>query len=141
MREFWDRVLKALAAAGGAVVGLLGGWTPLLTVLCAFMALDYLTGLAAAARGKSDKTETGGLSSKAGFDGLLRKAVIMLVVLMAALLDRALGTEASMFLSATACYYIANEGLSMLENAQALGVPIPEALRGALENVRRKGEK
>ena len=56
-------------------------------------------------------------------------------------LDRALGTESRMFLSATACYYIANEGLSVLENAQALGIPIPEALRGALENVRRKGEK
>ncbi len=134
------RIWKGLMAAGGALVGLLGGWSPLLTALCAFMALDYLTGLCVAALGKSDKMETGGLSSKAGFMGLLRKGLIVLMVLMAALLDRALG-EAAVFQMAATCFYIANEGLSVLENAEALGLPVPEALRAALENVRKKVKK
>ena len=68
----WDNITKAIAAAAGAVAGLLGEWNVLLTILAWFMGLDYLTGLIVAWRGRSPKSETGGVSSKAGFDGLIR---------------------------------------------------------------------
>jgi len=138
--DAWEKVVKALAAGGGAVIGLLGGWTPLLTVLCGFVALDYLTGLAVAIKGRSTKTKNGGLSSKAGFDGILRKALILSVVLMAALLDHALGDSTAIFTTTTVCYYIANEGLSILENLVQLGIPVPNALRCALGMVEEKAK-
>lgn len=137
---FWDKVLKALAALGGAVVGLMGGWTPLMTALCVFMTMDYLTGLLVAWRGRSDKTENGGMSSKASFDGLLRKALILAVILMAALLDHALDSEQAVFRTACVCYYIANEGLSILENMALMGVKIPTSVKNALELVGKKGD-
>ncbi|MDD6884051.1 MAG: phage holin family protein [Eubacteriales bacterium] len=140
MNHFWARITKALAVAGGAIMGILGGWSPLLTALIVFMSLDYLTGLVAAARGKSLKTENGYISSRAGFDGLIRKAGIMVVVFMGALLDQALDGESAMFMSASVCYFIANEGISILENLTLLGVKIPEALRAALELMNRKSQ-
>ena len=79
------------------------------------MGIDYASGLIVAACGRSPKTEAGGLSSKAGFVGLARKGFIMLIVLLATLLDRAVGNQAMVFQSAATCYYIANEGLSILE--------------------------
>ena len=133
-------VLKWLAAVGGAALGWFGGWSPLLTALCAFMGIDYLTGLIVACRGRSPKTESGGLSSRAGFMGLLRKALVILVVLMATVLDHAIGNEQLVFQSAAVCYYIANEGLSIFENMALLDVPIPEPLKKALELFRKKGE-
>lgn len=132
----WERVTKLLAALAGAVAGLFGEWSLLLTALVAAMGIDYLSGLVLAACGRSPKTEAGGLSSKAGFTGLARKGFIMLIVLLATLLDRAVGNRAMVFQSAAACYYIANEGLSILENAVLLGVPVPERIRAALEELR-----
>ncbi len=105
-----------------------------------FMAVDYLTGVLVAWKGKSAKTENGGLSSKAGFDGLLRKAVILLVVFLAAILDSALDMGKTMFTSACVCYYIANEGISILENAALIGVPVPPVIRRALELLKEKGD-
>lgn len=134
----WDRVVKALAALTGAVAGLFGGWNQMLTILMVMMAADYLTGWIVAWCGKSDKTENGGLSSKIGFIGIAKKGLIMLIVLVATLLDRAIGNTAMMFQSMCVCYYIANEGLSLLENAGALGVPFPERIRQALESLRER---
>ena len=90
----------------------------------------------AAAAGKSDKTEHGGLSSKAGFVGIARKGIIMLIVLLATLLDRALNNGTMVFQTAATCYYIANEGLSILENAARLNVPFPEVIKRALESMK-----
>ena len=138
----WDRIVKALAAVAGAVAGVFGEWNQMLTILVAAMSADYITGLIVAACGRSPKTRAGGLSSKVGFVGLAKKAVIMLVVLLATLLDRAVGNAGMVFQSAATCYYIANEGLSVLENAGALGVPFPEPVREALESMKRgKDEK
>ncbi len=93
----WDKITKFVAGLIGAAAGLLGGWTMLLTILAWFMVIDYATGLIVAWRGRSPKSEHGGVSSKVGFDGLIRKAFIMLVVLMATLLDRAIGNQSSVF--------------------------------------------
>ena len=132
----WERLTKAIAAALGAAAGLFGEWNMLLTVLAWLMAIDYATGLICAWRGRSPKTEGGGISSRAGFDGLARKGQIMLIVLTATLLDRATGN--TLFQTVAASYYIANEGISILENSALLGVPYPKRLRDALEALREE---
>ncbi len=139
----WDRLIKGLAAAAGAVAGLFGEWNTMLTILATVMALDYVSGLIVAACGKSPKTEGGRLSSKAGFAGIARKALMVLLVGLATLIDRALGSEAMVFQTSLTFYYIANEGLSILENAALLDVRFPRKLARALETMREKedGEK
>lgn len=137
----WDKITKALAGLAGAAAGLLGGWSTLLTILAWFMVIDYATGVIVAWRGRSPKTETGGVSSKESFDGLVRKAFIMLVVLMATLLDQAIGNEASVFQTAATTYYIANEGISILENTSLMGVKYPAFILKALEAMRASGDK
>ena len=134
----WDRIVKALAALAGAIMGLFGAWTQMHTILVAAMATDYITGCVVAALGRSPKTEGGGLSSKVGFVGLAKKGFIMAIVLLATMLDRALGNTAMVFQSAALCYYVANEGLSVLENTGALGVPFPDRIRQALESMREQ---
>jgi len=136
----WDKIVKGLAAAMGAVAGFLGEWSVMLTALAVAMGVDYITGLIVAWRGKSPKTDGGGLSSKAGFDGLARKGVVILIVLLATVLDRALGGDVAVFQTAAAGYYVANEGLSILENAALMGVPFPPRVKKALEALKAKGE-
>ena len=137
----WDKITKAAFAVAGAVAGLFGEWNTMLTIFVAMMALDYLTGLIVAACGKSPKTEGGRLSSKAGFVGIARKAIMMLLVLVATLLDKSLGNETMVFQSSLVFYYIANEGLSILENAALLGVRFPDKLRKALEAMQEREDK
>lgn len=132
----WDKMMKTLAGVGGAIAGLFGGWDMMLGVLIGVMAVDYATGLVVAAMGRSPKTETGHLDSKAGFRGLLRKGVILLMVLLGALLDLALGTGAAMFRNMVIWFYIANEGISILENVALTDMPFPAWLKGALEQLR-----
>lgn len=128
----WDKMIKTLAAVGGAIAGAFGGFDVLLFVLLGFMAVDYVSGLIVAAMGRSQKTEYGGLSSNVGFSGLAKKGLMMLVVLVAALLDRAIGAQTAVFRDAACWFYIANEGLSLLENLSLAGVPFPEKLREKL---------
>lgn len=137
----WDKILKWLMGAAGAVAGLLGEWNVALTILAIMMVLDYGTGLIVAWRGKSPKSETGGVSSKAGFDGLIRKAFIMVVVLMATLLDTAIGNSTRVFQTAATMYYIANEGISILENTALMGVRYPAFIRNALEALEKQSDQ
>ncbi len=134
----WDKLVKALAAAAGAVAGLFGEWNTMLTILATAMALDYVSGLIVAICGRSPKTEGGRLSSKAGFAGIARKALMMLLVGLATLIDRALGSETMVFQTSLTFYYIANEGLSILENAALLDVRFPKKLSRALETMRER---
>jgi toxin secretion/phage lysis holin len=137
----WDKILKALAAVAGAICGLFGEWTTMLTILLVVMAIDYISGWIVALCGRSPKTEGGGLSSKVGFIGIAKKGFIMLLVLLATMLDRAIGHETMIFQSSLVFYYIANEGLSVLENAALMGVKFPEKIRKALETLRDKEDK
>ena len=137
----WDDVVKWLAGIAGAVAGLLGEWNVMLTILAVMMVLDYATGLIVAWRGRSPKTEGGGVSSAAGFDGLIRKAFIMVVVLVATLLDTAIGNATHVFQLAAVMYYIANEGISILENTALMGVKYPKFILKALEAMREKGDE
>ena len=141
MYEIWDKVVKALAMVGGAIAGLFGGFDTMLFVLIACMVLDYITGLIVAWMGKSRKTESGHLDIKVGFVGIAKKGLMMLVVLMAALLDRALGGDTSMFRTMMIWFYVANEGISILENLSLAGVPFPRAVLNALEQLKQKNDE
>ena len=141
MEKLWSNMLKALAALGGAAAGALGGWDPLLRVLTAMMCADYISGIAVALMGKSRKTEYGGLSSKVGAVGLARKGLMMLVVLAAAMLDSAMGGGAPVCRDAACWFYIANEGLSLMENLGLAGVPFPDGMKELLGQKQKEGEK
>lgn len=141
MVTWWDKIIKWAALGLGAIAGLYGEWTTALQILCILMVVDYITGVLVAISGKSPKTDGGGLSSKIGFIGLAKKGFIMLIVLVATQLDRAIGNTAMIFQSATVFYYIANEGLSILENAEAIGVPFPAFIRQRLESIRESKDK
>ena len=132
--------LAVLASIGGAAVQALGGWDVPLQVLVAFLTVDYLTGLLLAGLfHRSPKTAGGALSSAAGFRGLLKKCAVLLMVFLAVLLDQAVGGG---FVRGAVCFFfIANEGLSILENLGRMGVPYPAFLRDMLEALRRENEK
>ncbi len=138
-----QRIYQLAAAAIGAVMGFLTGVPAIMWVLIGVMTLDYITGLICGAVGKSPKTDTGGLSSRAAFMGLMRKCMIILVVLLAVLLDAAVASEAGVTFGAvtgaTCLWFIASEGVSILENAAEMGLPVPEVLVRALDVMR--GEK
>lgn len=127
-------ILRWTSVIGGAVAGFFGAWDDALTYLLVLNAIDFASGLVCAFRGKSHKTVSGGVSSGVVFDGVARKAFMWLIVLLAAALDRSIGDGSSMsFRTAAAFFYIANEALSILENAALLDLPVPEFIRKALE--------
>lgn len=137
----WDKIIKGACAVLGVIAGLYGEWTAALSILAIMMGVDYITGVLVAITGRSPKTDGGGLSSKIGFVGLAKKGFIMLIVLVATQLDRAIGNTAMIFQTATVFYYIANEGLSILENADLMGVPFPAFIRDRLESMRESKDK
>ena len=132
-----DNLYKIAAAAAGAVISFFTGIPVIMWVLIAMMTLDYVTGLMTGMMGVSSKTEGGKLSSRAAFDGLMRKIMIFLVVILSVLDDLAVqygaGVTFNAVTGATCLWFIASEGVSVLENAAELGVPIPGILRKALE--------
>lgn len=137
------RLTEILAAIGGAIGSFFTGLPPVIFILVAVMALDYISGLICGFKGVSPKTQNGGLSSKAAYEGLLKKAVILLVVLLAHLVDHAVvlsaGIEFQAVTGATILWFIASEGISVLENAAALDIKIPKVLLMALEVFKSKG--
>lgn len=135
-----EAVLLVLAGVGSVLSNLFGGWDVALQVLIGFMGADYLTGLIVAGVFKrSAKSEGGALESRAGFRGLVRKGGILLLVYLAVLLDRATG--AAFIRTAVCFFFIANEGLSILENLGLMGVPYPAFLKNMLEALREAGDK
>lgn len=140
-----EKILKAIAAAAGAVASFFCGLPPILWVLLAVMTLDYLTGILCGIMGKSQKTEHGGLSSSTAFTGLLKKLLIIAIVSLAYLLDHAVtlnvGVQFAAVSGATCLWFIASEGISVVENAAQMGVPIPKALKQALEVMKGHGEE
>jgi len=129
MRELvsygWDILLRFM----GAAAGLMGGGN--IRVLLLLMGMDYATGLALALLGKSKKTADGRLSARASFQGLMKKGMMLAVILLSAMLDELSG-QAGLLRQAATGFYICNEGISLLENAALLGVPVPGRVRQAL---------
>lgn len=139
MEQIWKGIVKALAAFGGAIAGAMGGWDATMKVLVVMMAADYMTGLMLAFMGKSQKTEYGGMSSKVGFVGLMKKGMMLLVVLVATMLDTAMGMAVCR--DAACWFYIANEGISLLENMDLAGVPFPEKIKTLLGHKKEEANK
>lgn len=137
MNEKYWSVISGLF--GGAITSLFGGWSTGLATLCIIMAIDYITGFMVAAIFKSSpKTETGGLESRAGFKGLVRKFVMLLIVAVAYRIDTMTGS--TFVKDAVTIAFTVNEGLSVLENAALMGIEIP-ILKDALELLRKKNEE
>ena len=134
-------VLGALSAAGSALAQSLGGWDGLLQILVTLMAIDYALGIVLALVWKnSNKTPDGSFESRASIKGLFRKCGILLCVLVAARLDALFGVEGYVR-STVIFFFLANEGLSVIENLGLMGLPMPEALKNAFLELRKKGEE
>ena len=122
-----------VAIVGTALTWLVGAWDTALMVLVCFMVLDYCTGVIRAFINKE-------VSSDVGLKGIARKAVILIVLIVAVLLDRLLNTGTWVFRTIVCYFYIANEGISLLENCAGLGLPVPESIQNALIQL-KDGEK
>lgn len=131
-----ERFLKIITSALCGLAGFLwGSLDGLLLALIAFMCLDYITGLLVGAAQRK-------LNSQVSFTGLCKKALILVIVAVAHIIDtQILGGTSSVFRSATCGLYIANEGMSIIENAGKLGLPMPKKLRQVLEQLREKNEE
>ena len=134
MKEFWNMVQMVFAAVGGWLGYFLGGNDGLLIALVLFAAVDYLTGVMCAI---SDKA----LSSNVGFKGICRKVLIFLLVGIANILDVHVIGTGSVLRTAVIFFYISNEGVSLLENAAHLGLPVPEKIKAVLEQLHDRAEK
>jgi len=126
-----ETIITAVAALGGAAAFLFGPWDALLIALLVAVTLDYTSGVAVAVFEKK-------LSSQIGWKGLLKKAFILLLVCLAVVLDRLLEGSNGAVRAAVCLFYIANEGLSILENAGKLGLPLPAALKNTLAQLQNE---
>ena len=128
-----------VGTVGGFIASLFGGWDTALATLLIFMAVDYVTGLiVAGVFHKSQKTESGALESRAGWKGLCRKGTSLLVVLVAYRLDLVIGSN--FVKDATIIAFIANETISIIENAGLMGAPIPAVIVKAIDVLKQKAD-
>lgn len=133
-------ICTGIGIVGSTVAAAFGGWDAAMITLISMMVIDYLTGvLVAAVFHNSPKTQNGTLESKAGWKGLCRKGVTLLIVLVAARLDIILETR--VIRDAVIIGYIANETISIIENAGLMGVPIPKTIKKAIEVLQQKGSE
>ena len=133
MKEFWNTIQLIFTAVGGWLGYFLGGCDGLLYALIAFVVIDYITGVMCAIINKQ-------LSSEVGFKGIFRKVLIFLLVGIANIIDvQVIGTGA-VLRTAVIFFYISNEGVSLLENAGHLGLPIPEKIKTLLEQLHDRAE-
>lgn len=134
MKEFWASVQVIFAGVGGWLGWFLGGCDGLLYALIAFVVIDYITGVMCAIADKK-------LSSATGFKGICRKVLIFLLVGIAHILDVNIIGSGSVLRTAAVFFYISNEGVSIMENAAHLGLPVPVKLKEVLEQLHDRAEK
>ncbi|GAA3657444.1 phage holin family protein [Asaccharospora irregularis] len=134
MKEFWNMIQLAFAGIGGWLGYFLGGCDGLILALIAFVVIDYITGVMCAIADKK-------LSSSVGFKGICRKVLIFLLVGIANILDVQVIGTGSVLRTAIIFFYISNEGISLLENAGYLGLPIPEKIKTVLEQLHDRAER
>ena len=139
MRDFsidiiWAKIQVAITAVGGWIGWFLGGVDGMLIALIVLMALDYISGVMCAIEDKA-------LSSAVGFKGVAKKALILMLVGVANVLDVNVVGTGAVLRGAVICFYLSNEGLSLLENAAYLGLPIPEKLKDVLSQLHHRDEK
>ena len=134
MKEFWNTVQIVFTAVGGWLGYFLGGCDGLLYTLLAFVILDYLTGIMCAIVDKK-------LSSEIGFRGIVKKVLIFVLVGVGHLMDLQILGAAGVLRTAVIFFYLSNEGVSLVENAAHLGLPIPTKLKAVLEQLHDRSEK
>ena len=133
MKEFWNAIRFVFTAVGGWLGYFLGGCDGLLYALLAFVVIDYITGVMCAINDKA-------LSSEVGFRGICRKVLIFLLVGIANILDVHVIGTGSVLRTAVIFFYIFNEGVSLLENAAHLGLPVPQKIKAILEQLHESEE-
>ena len=133
MKEFWNKIQLMFTAVGGWLGWFLGGCDGLLYALIAFVVIDYITGVMCAINDQS-------LSSEVGFRGICRKVLIFLMVGIANILDVNVIGTGSVLRTAVIFFYISNEGVSLMENAAHLGLPVPEKIKVVLEQLHNRAE-
>ena len=133
MKEFWNTIQLAFAAVGGWLGYFLGGCDGLLYALIAFVAIDYITGVMCAI---SDET----LSSEVGFKGICRNVLIFLLVGVGNIIDVQVLGSPGVLRTAVIFFYLSNEGVSLLENAAHLGLPVPDAIKTVLEQLHDRSD-
>ena len=130
----WTKIQLAVAAVGGWLGYFLGGVDGLMIALIVFVALDYLTGVMCAIADKK-------LSSEVGFKGIFKKVLIFMLVGVANIVDVHVVGTGSALRSAVICFYLSNEGVSMLENAAHLGLPVPDKLKDILAQLHNRSDE
>ena len=133
MKEFWSMVQLVFTGIGGWLGYFLGGCDGLILALLLFVSVDYITGVMCAIADRK-------LSSEVGFKGICRKVLIFLLVGIANILDVNVIGTGSVLRTAVIFFYISNEGVSLLENAAHLGLPVPDKMKAVLEQLHNKGE-
>ena len=134
MKEFWNTIQLVFTAVGGWLGYFLGGCDGLLIALVVFAVVDYITGVMCAINDKK-------LSSEVGFRGICRKVLIFFLVGVANILDVQVIGTGSVLRTAIIFFYLSNEGVSLLENAAHLGLPVPQKLKDVLEQLHDRAEK
>lgn len=139
MRDFsvdliWAKIQMAISVVGGWIGYFVGGIDGLMTALLVFMILDYVTGLMCAIADKK-------LSSRIGFRGIFKKILIIMLVGVAHIVDLYVVKSGNALRSAVVCFYLSNEGVSLLENASHLGLPVPDKLKNILGQLHNRDEK
>ena len=134
MKEIWNWTQAAIAAAGGGLGYFLGGWDGFLYALLAFVVIDYITGLMCAILDKK-------LSSEVGFRGIFKKVLIFSLVAIGNIVDQSVIGEGSVIRTAVIFFYLSNEGVSILENAAHIGLPVPQKLKNILEQLHNRTDK
>lgn len=133
MKEIWNWIQVAFAAIGGFLGWFLGGMDGMLYALIAFVVIDYITGVMCAVVDKK-------LSSEVGFKGIFKKVLIFVMVGIANILDGQVIGTGSVLRTAAVFFYISNEGVSLLENAGHIGLPIPQKLKAVLAQLHDRAE-
>ena len=133
MKEFWNMIQVVFTMLGGWIGYFVGGCDGLLYALLAFVVIDYITGMMCAIADRK-------LSSEVGFKGICRKVLIFLLVGIANVLDVNVIGTGSVLRTAVIFFYISNEGVSLLENAAHLGLPVLDKMKAVLEQLHKKGE-
>ena len=131
MKENWNWIQAAIATAGGGIGCFLGGWDGFLYALLAFVVIDYITGLMCAVLDKE-------LSSEVGFRGIFKKVLIFSLVAIGHIVDQRVIGQGSVIRTAVIFFYLSNEGISILENASKIGLPIPGKLKEVLQQINTK---
>ncbi len=139
MDAVWRWICAAIGTVGTWIAYLLGGWDAALGLMFIAMGLDYVTGIICALVGRSTKTENGRFLSSVAYRGITKKMMMLVIVMVATMVDRLVGTDGVCRIAAIG-FYAATEGMSIIENANSMGVVVPKGLLDTLRRLRKRSD-